>query len=335
MKNLLAILLALFFCCQLSAQSPSEIKDLIQELPETDSLEKDIHTLWGILGEDPSTLKPHKKALTRGMNLLLSQKSSPFNVFHFALELCNEDILTIQEEADQHIVATEVGIREFLKQDADYQTWIWDDSIYSDVRYQAGVLLDLMGHLNSKASTQELRTSLQEFYDARLKFFAVKSLLEKGEKVQASQIHPIAAEDETRELLFDLLERHELLTLFPKAYLTQEALARSNMVVWLIYPTELGHPPTEIELWDTINITYNDVGKTTYYLWKFRSDAEAWKEDGWMVGLSGPYVNKEMPTTRSYGYTFSQFSKLEEKSPEEHFEYIMDILNKSEEDKKE
>lgn len=333
MKKIQAILLFLLLLNYLPAQKSNSIQRLIEGLPTSDSLQKDINMLWGHFDIDQEQLKPLQKLLNKNMNEVLAKKSSPFNVYHLALELCNADLLKIDKEADKHIIATQARVRDLLKQDANYQQWMWEDSIYTDIRYQSGVLLDLMSHLKSKASTAELRTSYQYFQDTRLKFFALKSLLEKGEKVDPASFLPIAAEDETRELLFELLESHKLLAQFPEKYKTQEALSRSNMVNWLVYPTELGRTPDKIELLDIVTINYDDVGETEYYLWKFISSSENWEKDAWMVGLSGPYVKSESPTTRSYGYTFSAFTKLEEKTPMEHFEQIMDILNKANEDK--
>ena len=333
MKKIQAILVFLLLLNYLPAQKSNSIQHLIEGLPTTDSLQKDINLLWSHFDIDQNQLKAFKKTLNQNMNEVLAKKSSPFNVYHLALELCNADLLKIDKEADKHIIASQARIRDILKQDANYQQWMWEDTIYSDLRYQSGVLLDLMSHLKSKASTKELRTSYRHFQDTRLKFFALKSMLEKGESVDPSSFLPIAAEDETRELLFELLESHELLAQFPKEYKTQEALSRSNMVNWLVYPTELGRTPDKIELLEVVTINYSDVGETEYYLWKFISSSENWEKDAWMVGMSGPYVKSESPTTRSYGYTFSAFTKLEDKSPQEHFEEIMDILNKANEDK--
>lgn len=333
MKKIQAILLFLLLLTYLPAQESNSIQRLIEGLPTTDSLQKDINMLWGHFDIDQEQLKPLQKLLNKNMNEVLAKKSSPFNAYHLALELCDADLLKINKAADQQILTSHTEIRDKLKQEADYQQWIWDDSVYSNYRYESGVLLDLMSHLKSKASTVELLASYTYFLDTRLKFFALKSLLEKKIAVSPYSFRAIAAEDETRELLFDLLESHEMLDKFPKEYKTQEALSRSNMVNWLVYPTELGRTPDKIELLDVVSINYEDVGETEYYLWKFISSSENWGKDAWMVGLSGPYVKSESPTTRSYGYTFSAFTKLEEKTPMEHFEHIMDILNKANEDK--
>ncbi|MEL6253319.1 MAG: hypothetical protein AAFR87_15010 [Bacteroidota bacterium] len=327
MKTFQTILLFLLLLNYLPAQNSHAIERLIERIPTSDSLEKDIGLLWEHFEIDQSQLTPYKKVLNKNMNQVLASNSSPFNSFHLALEMCNADLLNINKAADQQIIRYQQKIRDMLKQEADYQQWIWDDTAYAEYRYQSGVLLDLMSHLKSKASTVELLASYTHFLDMRLKFFALKSLVEKKIAVSPYSFRAIAAEDETRELLFNLLEKYDMLDQFPKEYLNQEALSRSDMVNWLIYPTELARTPDDIELVEVFTFNYEDVGETEYYLWKFKSEAEAWKEDGWMVGLSGPYVKKESPSTKSYGYTFSEFSKLEEKTPKEHFEYIMEMLN--------
>ena len=48
-----------------------------------------------------------------------------------------------------------------------------------------------------------------------------------------------------------------------------------------------------------------------YYMFKFRSDSEKFKEKGWMIGISGGYETGKFTQTTN-GYTFSKFETVEE-----------------------
>ena len=75
-----------------------------------------------------------------------------------------------------------------------------------------------------------------------------------GQAPDSADVERFAAEPRTRATLFDFLLFHKRLDLFPAAYRTVEALAESQLVVWLLHPNELGSPPDEIELAEEVEI---------------------------------------------------------------------------------
>lgn len=97
------------------------------------------------------------------------------------------------------------------------------------------------------------------------------------------------------------------------------------MVDWLIFPTELGRTPHDIELMTTFD---SQDGDQRHYLFRFRTHPSHWAaKDGWMAGLSGPFEVAAMPTTRAGGSTFSTFTKWDAKSPQEHVESIAGLIS--------
>jgi hypothetical protein len=92
------------------------------------------------------------------------------------------------------------------------------------------------------------------------------------------------------------------------------------MVNWLVYPTELNRLPDEIELMKVVAVdTGMPGGIYDYYLFRFRTKEPHWAaKDGWMAGVSGPYLRNDQPTMESLGETFSTFTKWEAKTPDEH-----------------
>lgn len=200
---------------------------------------------------------------------------------------------------------------------------LWNDDEYLELRYAAGVYFDLAGYINSAEVTLTLR-NLMKIKDIKLKLFAAISLIKLGETISEEDAMKIAADSESRNWFYDNLKRVGKVELFPEEYKNQKAFAESNMVDWLIYPTELGRVPDAIELMNVF-----DTEEEEYYLFRFKCDSvEASKEDGWMAGVSGPFSKNEMPTTLAGGYTFSHFEKWESKTPEEHLNSIVDNISK-------
>ena len=133
-----------------------------------------------------------------------------------------------------------------------------------------------------------------------------------------------------RNILYDNLARLERSELFPEEFKTQEAFAESDMVNWLVYLTELGKPPDEIQLMKVVEVdTGSEDGVVEFYLFRFRSAIDGMKDDGWMAGVSGYYKLADKPTTEAHGYTFSAFEKWRDKTPEQHVSDIRSLLNRS------
>lgn len=210
---------------------------------------------------------------------------------------------------------------------------IWSNEEYIDLRDAAGVYTDILGYFNDDAISSELRQYL-ELDDNSLRLFAASSLLRMQRPVDARYLHAIAADAETRNLLYNRLTELNKADLFPAEFYSQAAFAESDMVHWLTYPTELGRVPDEIQLMKVVEVdTRTDDGLAAFYLYRFRSADSAWKEEGWMTGVSG-YFKKGKPTTEAGGYTFSTFEKWDSKTPEQHLAEVRKLLT-DEEKKKE
>lgn len=207
-------------------------------------------------------------------------------------------------------------------------TDIWESDEYQAARRNAGITADLLGYFKTQEAAGELRQYLL-LKDHHVSLFAAKSLLRMGEKVDAGIINAIAADPETRSILYDAMKGFGRENEFPATYRTQAAFAESDMVNWLIYPTELARKPDAIELmkvvkWD--GKTSEGDGNALFYLYRFRSAHGTWKDDGWMAGVSGYYSVADTPTTDSKGYSFSAFEKWEAKTAEQHLQHLVGIV---------
>ncbi|MCB9586187.1 MAG: hypothetical protein H6718_12365 [Polyangiaceae bacterium] len=206
--------------------------------------------------------------------------------------------------------------------------WLYEEP-YLEAQDEAEILLDLMGYVPTAEVEQPLEDALK-LKAPRLVCFAALSLVRHGVAVDPAALERIAANPEMRGTLFDGLGALERESLFPEKYKTQQAFAEWDMVHWLVYPTELGRPPDEIELMQVISEdTKTPEGVMEWYLFRFRMKApHSMASDGWMAGVSGPFQRSEAPSTRSYGDTFSSFTKWSERTPEEHVADVRALIAK-------
>lgn len=188
--------------------------------------------------------------------------------------------------------------------------WIWCDE-YSDYRWQAAILLDLMGYLPGAEIIAGLRAALQSA-DPQVRCLGVVGLLRHGQEVPATALESVAASAETRNWLHFALTSLDRTELFPPRFATHEAFAQSDMVCWLTFPTELARTPHEIELMATFPGTTDDQ---RYYLFRYR----AHEHDEWLAGVSGPFNIGMSPAPQEGKATWSSFTAWDAKTPREHF----------------
>jgi hypothetical protein len=209
----------------------------------------------------------------------------------------------------------------------DGVAWRWEPR-YHRRRWQAGVLLDLLGHTPTSAVEAELRRAVAEFTDPRLRLYGLLSLLRHDRDADPAAAAEIAADPESRKWLFDGLQKLERTHLYPAEYRTQASLAESDLVNWLIHPTELGRAPEEVELVRAVPFdTGTDAGWADYFLFRFRTDAPHWAARyGWLAGVSGPFLRKDQPTIQALGDTFSAFVPWDRKPEAEHVDDVRELM---------
>jgi hypothetical protein len=234
-----------------------------------------------------------------------------------SVEVCAEHVLTGYRAYAPDLLAA---------QKAEGGDWMWEDA-YLEMRGPAELLLDIMGYMKTPEIEKALREALS-LRDPRLKYFAISSLLRHGQAVDGADVADVARWPEMRNHLYDRLQAVGKSSLFPEQFRTQKAFAESEMVEWLTYPTELGRAPDKIELMRVFPVdTETEDGVIEYYVFRFRTQPPHWAADeGWMAGIVGPYLQKDKPSTTTYGFTFSNFEPWEGKSAEQHLLDILDTL---------
>ena len=157
-----------------------------------------------------------------------------------------------------------------------------------------------------------LIAELFELKDSDISYYALSTLLSVGENAPDEVIVTLAKDLMYADQTYSLLDQHRMTDRFPAELRDPAYLAKSNMVRWLTYPTELGKEPDAIEL---LGVT-KKKGET-FHVFRYKSDSDNLGDDlkgVWLIGWSG-----------SDGGTFSNFDKYadyEKKTPEKTVKYI-------------
>ena len=124
-------------------------------------------------------------------------------------------------------------------------------------------------------------------------FYAVATLLNADQTVPSNVIESLANDIVYANMTYGILKQYGLQSLFPAELSNSEYLAKSDLVHWLTYPTELGKKPDQIEYLGKVK------KKEEYYIFRYMSDSDNLEDDRknqWLIGWS----NDE-------GGTFSDF----------------------------
>jgi len=164
----------------------------------------------------------------------------------------------------------------------------------------------------------------------KLRFERIQPLVEKlesGNEISQSDVLEYARDNKTREITYQILTEHKKTELFPKEYLTIESGAESSLVNWLEFPTELGKVPDDIRQLKkvTINFDGNDV---FYYVFKYMTNEPHWAaQNGWMLGVVGPYFDDSKP----YDFAAATFSRCSSKvgeiEPEDEAKWVHENIS--------
>jgi hypothetical protein len=147
--------------------------------------------------------------------------------------------------------------------------------------------------------------------------------LAAGDDPDPADVERFARDRDTRKVLYDALEQHQKVALFPTRYLTSEAMAEADLVVWLNHPNELAAVPDEIELMATLPVPSEGFDRQRYFVFRYRTSPPHWAaKDGWLAGVAGPYPAEAPAEGSSARGTFSRFESYDSRSPEEHVRLV-------------
>ena len=195
-----------------------------------------------------------------------------------------------------------------------------DDSAAAQA--EAGLYLDLIARTGSTLTEPILRKAM-ESPNTWIAMWGAIGLERIGRGAPDPVILRVAADASCRRAMHLSLGELRRLDRFPGEFADQRHLAEAEMVTWLMYPTELGSAPAEIELARVVELP-NAGDPSDLYVFRFRTRPPHWASDkGWMIGVAGPFRRAEQPTLNSQGATFSRMESESEKALDEHIQAIV------------
>ena len=174
--------------------------------------------------------------------------------------------------------------------------------------------LEMLADVAQHFATDEILVSLQNLLkleNSAIRYYAVRSLLAAKQEIPQEIIVSLANDIVYADMTYAILKMHGKTHLFPAELANEEYLAKSDLVHWLTYPTELGKAPDKIEYLGKVK------KKEIYHIFRYTSNSDNLGEDlqgKWLIGWS----NNE-------GGTFSNFdlySDFEQKTVEKTLKVI-------------
>lgn len=148
--------------------------------------------------------------------------------------------------------------------------------------------------------TPALLLDMLNLHQHLISYYVLESLLTLKQEVPLDAIEALANDLVYADLTHSTLAQYGKEALFPAQLNDPVYLAKSDLVHWLTYPTELGQAPDEIEYIGKITYLFK---KDVYHVFKYRSGSDTLGEDlrgKWLIGWS----NRD-------GGTFSNFDEFE------------------------
>ncbi len=272
--------------CPTPADLPQDILTKIQELVETVENERYIETALDNLFDDETIT-------SEDVDTLLSLVDKTEDEYQKGMLYCGlahykEHISKFT--ADAKLCITKHLTNEFIRYMNDRQRT--DDCVNN-----LEMMADLSRYFANDAIINLLQDVLKLGYH-NVNFYAVDTLLCLAQNVPADVILSLANDLEYANLTYSLLVKFSKQELFPKECSTPEYLAKSDMVHWLTYPTELGKEPDKIEYLGKITYLFK---KEVYYVFKYMSNSDTLDDNlknKWLIGWSS-----------EDGSTFSNFNE--------------------------
>lgn len=185
------------------------------------------------------------------------------------------------------------------------------NSMTEDQKNSLELACDVCKYFLTDDMTEQLYAVLQ-LGDAALAYYCAETLLFGKKDLPQEAVNLLAKDLMYANLFYLLLEKYGKSELFPAYLADAEYLAKSDLVHWLAYPTELGKAPDRIEYLGCVT-----KKKEIFHVFRYTSDSDNLGDDlknRWLIGWSS-----------NDGGTFSEFEPydlFEKKTPEKTLKYI-------------
>ncbi len=224
---------------------------------------------------------------------LIAEVSSITDEFHRGVFY--QGLLNFQKQIDKMTKGAKKVFGDYVA--SEMNRYYKMEDIDEDISVAIEIACDVCRYFINDALIDALYQALK-LKRNNINYFAARTLLSFGADVPEETILLLANDLVYADNTYSMLKMLGKESLFPQELANVEYLAKSNMVNWLVYPTELGKAPDEIEYLGKV-----EVKKEIYHIFRFRSDSDNLGEENKNVWLVG-WANDE-------GGTFSNFDLYE------------------------
>lgn len=207
-----------------------------------------------------------------------------------------QGILNYEKNINKFTVEAKTEITNYVS--SEMERYLKKDNLTEDEINNLEIASDICQHFINDKIISSLKQILNLPHN-NIRYHAVGTLISCNQLVPTSVISELAQDLNYAYLTYCLLKNHNLTNIFPKEFANPEYLAKSDLVYWLTYPTELGKVPDEIVFLGSVK-----VKREQFYVFKYKSDSDNLSDDlknEWLIGWSS-----------DEGGTFSNFDKLSE-----------------------
>lgn len=200
----------------------------------------------------------------------------------------------------------------------DILNYLKKQNINSLVYEDLEVIVDMSCYLNDKEISNIIDEIDHLGKNENADIFIMKYKVINNMKISDKKLKMLKQDSERLWLLYSIMEKLNINNIYLND-VSQESIAKSNMIRWLKYPTELGGNPDKIELLG--EFIYNN---TKCFAYKFSKNN--FKISGDLLGVSGGFPLDKISSITS-GYTFSKFENVSDDWEKQSNELVEFIIN--------
>ena len=200
----------------------------------------------------------------------------------------------------------------------DILNYLKKQNINSLVYEDLEVIVDMSCYLNDKEISNIIDEIDHLGINENADIFIMKYKIINNMKISDKKLKMLKQDSERLWLLYSIMEELNINNVYLND-VSQESIAKSNMIKWLKYPTELGGNPDKIELLG--EFIYNN---TKCFAYKFSKNN--FKISGDLLGVSGGFPLDKISSITS-GYTFSKFENVSDDWEKQSNELVEFIVN--------
>jgi hypothetical protein len=322
-----------------------EIREIIAAVQKADGYkEKSLMFRYGdtfyylimAIHKSPAELTPEKIALTKElaslmekelyleqtMETIFSQEIISSSDIHDLLEKLSEtkdeyekgifcqDLIHYRDKHSNLLETSKLAISDYMKKELERYVTEYDFENEDKIKSFEALCDACSYFVNDDIAS--LLYKILELDNNGIKFFASLTLLRCNRDIPEKTAEELANDLVYAEGLYCALKAADKISLFPTALINDVYLAKSDLVHWLTFPTELGKAPDEIEY-----VGKTIIKKEEYFIFKYKSDSDKLSEDlkgKWLIG----WANDDGGTFSN----FDEYEKFEKNTPEKTAKYI-------------